>query len=648
MSSSSAGDPPSTPPPIGGTQGGGKRPLDLNIHSPERRRKSHVSPRGENTLLPPVSPAIRGGSTPKRRKRPTDDNGVPIDIDDPFSAEEEGETTPTRTTPGPLPWGLAPLTDSPQSPNSPANNFMLAALRAELTELITKASGITRQYLELTRLPQVEDPNIRSLASQLHQLIIGQPTPDQTASSNVLKAIQSIAERVEFLSERVTHLTTPNQARGLEASIHNPNGPRTFAQVAAPSQPNPTTPSEPTTLPRSQPPVRHVNPNRAHDPTRLIIAFNGQIPEDQRTDEAATVDNINRHLRANGAPEHLIITAIKWNKQGNCIAVTRSDQTAAEILPFCDNLTNAIIPGSSGTVREDKKWYKIEIGNVRTGAKDGDGEGVYSTETIHQHLMARNPEYSALAKHIVMKPRWIRPENEITHKGYSSVIFATDSFEHHQAFLKNTKFLAAFGRLAKIREWTERPPIIQCQRCWEFGHRTSVCSLSSVRCRICSEDHPEDQHPHQADADMELDEYDPSETPNQHKGTCINCKKANRTNTNHPSNWTRCPERRLLIGNNREESTSKGKTQSEWTTITKKSRTTKKAKAPTTPAATQNPQNGSLESPNPFAAISPHPPSIQKVTELAKTLGVDVSSPDAIERIRNAFTDALNKYGTHQ
>ena len=168
-------------------------------------------------------------------------------------------------------------------------------------------------------------------------------------------------------------------------------------------------------------------------------------------------------LTSKGTSPDLKITAIKWNTQENCIAFTRTDQTAAAVLPFASELPNVIAPGYNGQVREDKKWFKVEIWNVRTGACDYNGSGIYTPQTIHQHLREVNPEYAAL--NVVMLPQWVQPENELTNQPYSSVVFTVDSFDQHAHFLRTAKTMAAFGRLATTCKWTDRPPIIQCHRC---------------------------------------------------------------------------------------------------------------------------------------------------------------------------------------
>ena len=109
-----------------------------------------------------------------------------------------------------------------------------------------------------------------------------------------------------------------------------------------------------------------------------------------------------------------------------------------------------------------------------------------------------------------MLPRWVRPENELTNQPYSSVVFAVDSFDQHAHFLRTAKTMAAFGRLATTREWTDRPPITQCHRCWRLDHRTTTCQ-QPPRCRICGEEHEESHHynplaPTTDDAEMQVDQ----------------------------------------------------------------------------------------------------------------------------------------------
>jgi len=105
-------------------------------------------------------------------------------------------------------------------------------------------------------------------------------------------------------------------------------------------------------------------------------------------------------LKSNGIPDNQVVTAVKWNLQGNCIVITCSDTTAADIIPFTESIANVIILGATGIIREDKKWFKIEVNNVRTGARDGNSKDIYSPEFIHENLQYSNPEYMVITQHM--------------------------------------------------------------------------------------------------------------------------------------------------------------------------------------------------------------------------------------------------------
>jgi len=128
------------------------------------------------------------------------------------------------------------------------------------------------------------------------------------------------------------------------------------------------------------------NPNKAHDPIHLVVYFPPDTNTILREDNFTIVNDINQLLKSNGAPDNQVVTVVKWNLQGNYIIITYSDTTAADIIPFTEGIANVIIPGATDTIREDKKWFKIEVNNVRTGARDSNGKDIYSPEFIYENL----------------------------------------------------------------------------------------------------------------------------------------------------------------------------------------------------------------------------------------------------------------------
>ncbi|KAJ6522103.1 Endonuclease/exonuclease/phosphatase, partial [Mycena vulgaris] len=185
------------------------------------------------------------------------------------------------------------------------------------------------------------------------------------------------------------------------------------------------------------------NPLSAHHPSRLVVQIppDGVKPED-RPDPMQLTRGINARLAANAAAKHLVVVSTKWNAHGNCIVLTRSDQTAAELAKHADLFKDLISRGRPSIVRVDTKWIKIQVNNVRTGALDTI-PGIYNSETLDAELRASNPEYAALK--IVMPPRWMRAPEELVGMARSSIVFAVEDEEQAQRLLLEVKSMAAFG-----------------------------------------------------------------------------------------------------------------------------------------------------------------------------------------------------------
>jgi len=85
------------------------------------------------------------------------------------------------------------------------------------------------------------------------------------------------------------------------------------------------------------------------------VCFSPGTDTTTREDNLTTVNNINHYLKENRAPDKLAIIVVKWNHWSNCIVITCSDLTIADIFPYTEGITNIIIPEVTGMIREDKK-----------------------------------------------------------------------------------------------------------------------------------------------------------------------------------------------------------------------------------------------------------------------------------------------------
>ena len=318
------------------------------------------------------------------------------------------------------------------------------------------------------------------------------------------------------------------------------------------------------------------NPNAAHHPSRLIAQFLPTgIPENLRPDPSKIVSELNAAISKKHQSNPVKIVAANFNMQGNLIISTRSDQTANELLRYRDSILPALsIIGNTQHIelREDKKWFKIQIDAVNTSYISIGNERVpLSAEAVHEELLACNPQYANMADSIVSKPRWLRAKEELLTTLRSSLVFATTDEAAARSLLKY-RSLAAFGRHCSTRAFQDRPPITQCRNCWRLDHTSHQCK-EDQRCRICSGRHDEKEHQHADPTNCnrcilanELgDTMDTSaEGLCPHDIRCVNCLGKENVEHDHPADARRCPTRLERYGTARENEKRAAKSDNPW------------------------------------------------------------------------------------
>ncbi|KAJ7185249.1 hypothetical protein C8R46DRAFT_875181, partial [Mycena filopes] len=255
---------------------------------------------------------------------------------------------------------------------------------------------------------------------------------------------------------------------------------------------HPTRKAQQPTAPRLAPKKVVTNPLDAHHPSRLIVQIlpEGLAPE-ERPEPMQLCKEINARLAGDAKAKDMLVVSTKWNTHGNCIVFTREDQTAAELVKHAHLFTDIIGRGKQTVARVDSKWIKIQVNGVRTGAFDSI-PGIYSPGTLDTEFRTMNPAYARLK--IVMEPRWMRATEELGAQAYSSVVFAVEDDEQAHRLLREVKSMAAFGRNVFMRHYADRPPVIQCRKCWKFDHHTTACNDTQQTCRLCGEAHTEEEH----------------------------------------------------------------------------------------------------------------------------------------------------------
>ena len=198
-----------------------------------------------------------------------------------------------------------------------------------------------------------------------------------------------------------------------------------------------------------------LNPNTSHHPSRLVAQFLPTgIPEELRPDPSRIVAELNSAITNNHRNIQVKIVAASFNSQGNLIISTRSDQTASDLLKYRDSIIPVLSNigfSESIELREDKKWFKIQIDAVNTSTISIGNECVPATsEVVHEELVACNPQYALMLNSIVSKPRWLRSKEELLTTNRSSLVFATTDESAARLILKH-RSLAAFGRHCSVR-----------------------------------------------------------------------------------------------------------------------------------------------------------------------------------------------------
>jgi hypothetical protein len=427
---------------------------------------------------------------------------------------------------------------------------------------------------EILRHPEVEG-YLEDLASLI-------PNPVMAGIAHIQKLVEDLTDK----ANNVDLSNAPNPTdRSLYGSSHasetcadEPLIPaRSFSNVIKNANPPPQQTQKP--KPTATPPqakTTPTNPNASHHPSRLVAQFLPTgIPENLRPDPSKIVADLNAAISNNNQNCLVKIVAVNFNTQGNMIISTRSDQTASELLRYRDSIL-PILSNLGNTqhveLREDKKWYKIQIDAVNTSYISIGNERIpISAEAVHEELITCNPQYANMSNSIVSKPRWLRAKEELLTTQRSSLVFATTDEPAARLLLK-LKSLATFGRHCSIRAFQDRPPITQCRNCWRMDHNSHQCK-EDQRCRICSGPHDEKDH-HHADptkcnkcviANEMGDTMDTSaEGLCPHDVRCVNCLGKENVAHDHPADARRCPSRLDRYGTARENEKRAVKSDNPW------------------------------------------------------------------------------------
>ncbi|KAG7088082.1 hypothetical protein E1B28_012113 [Marasmius oreades] len=377
--------------------------------------------------------------------------------------------------------------------------------------------------------------------------------------NNEIKATQNrVLEEVNVLKTRNAELVQViSPPRGTQ------NSPQSHGNTT--TNPKTTTALGPTyrpTLPTKAPTTKAASrPTDAHHPSRLVVRFaNTGIKEEDKEEPQSLAKRLNHNITAHAHFGNLAdpptVVAVNYNRTNSSLIVyMREDQAAADLLPYEDVIRECVLRDNLSyklKIYVDKKWFKIQVDNVPTMDFYGN---IHTPANLMAELTRNNSTVYKLhqEEHVTMEPRWVRTMEDIMAQGTrrSSFIFGTDSEESANKII-NSKSLAVFGRYCDIRPFQDRPPVRQCDNCWNLGHHRKSCT-GGVTCRLCaSKEHSEKTHTDactKCRAHRESEGYmDTEQLYCDHDLRCTNCVAAGKEDTDHATNSRRCPIRLEAFG----------------------------------------------------------------------------------------------------
>lgn len=491
-----------------------------------------------------------------------------------------------------------------------------------LLDQITNAVGN-----ESTRIIQQNDAMARTMADMAKTIAILAGRMDEIAEN--YKEAQEVAscestiilERLDKIEKNMA--TNNTQDRVPTATRAETNSTLNYAQAAQSKAKQPVTqppengksPSAPPAPPRPKNKPLPTNPMKSHHPTRLIILFDKPVLTQDQEDPASIVAKVNTRLEQNEGSRDLKVVAAKFNRKGNLVLHTRDDRKASDLLPHATKFLDIFAPDRRATAIVDRPWFKIQVDGVATGTMTiGGDRRFYDEARVHQELQACNPAYNHASNHIVARPRWMRTFEELRRCTNSSVILAIDDEEVAKAILARGT-LAAFGRHCSLRAFQDRPPVIQCTKCWNWGHTEQRCKME-VTCRICAKNHQESDHRAErredctectkldARIDVDEDTRDPEVCPHEYR--CVNCAMNDRPDLEHTADCRRCPERLERWGTARSYEKKAQKADHPWQ-VAKPKTGRKKGKTPDASQPTRPSGQGATQ--NSFQILTPTTPA---------------------------------------
>lgn len=278
------------------------------------------------------------------------------------------------------------------------------------------------------------------------------------------------------------------------------------------------------TIPRS--------PKDQYYSARLIVILRGEKFDTASLNPHQLVNLINNRLSHSKDAKHLCVASAHYNYNQNLVIMMREDQKGEELRQHVGEFID--IFGVLAHIIEmltDDRRYKVRINGVWTG-RDGE-DNTHTPDDLLEEIERFNLVMSKVK--LIGKPRWLRAEADLRQKDYSSVVLEFAKEDDAKMVLA-AGYIAMYTKFCETVHHADRPPVLQCSKCWTLRHHVSRCK-QLTRCRLCAGEHSETEH-QQKDFQRMLEDTENGDQAEDRHPKCANC------GGDHPAMERKCPERK--------------------------------------------------------------------------------------------------------